>query len=62
MEATVLALVAVLLLDLAVAFASVILQLQPDSPPEETLAEAEFVNAKNTERKSLLDNKLLRSS
>lgn len=44
MEAAVLALVAVLLLDLAVALASVVLQLQPDGPPEKTLAKAEFVN------------------
>lgn len=40
-EAAVLALVAVLLLDLAVALALVVLQLQPDGPPEEALAEAE---------------------
>lgn len=57
-EAAVLALVAILLLDLAVALASVVLQLQPDGPPEETLAEAEFVNVKNIVRKSILDNKL----
>lgn len=42
-EAAVLALVAVLLLDLAVALASVVLQLQPNGPPEKTLAKAEFV-------------------
>lgn len=45
MEAAVLALVAVLLLDLAVALTLVVLQLQPDGPPEEALAEAEFGNA-----------------
>lgn len=41
-EAAVLALVAVLLLDFAVALTLVVLQLQPDGPPEEALAEAEF--------------------
>lgn len=37
MESAVLALVAILLLDFAVAFTLIVLQLQPDGPSEETL-------------------------
>lgn len=40
-ESAVLALVAVLLLDLAVTFTLVVLQLESDGPPEETLVETE---------------------
>lgn len=47
METAVLALVAVLLLDVAVALTSVVLQLQANGPPEKTLAKAECVNIKN---------------
>lgn len=43
-EAAVLALVAVLLLDFAVAFTLVVLQLQPDGPPEETLVETRITH------------------
>lgn len=39
LEAAVLALVAVLFLDLAAALALVVLQLQTDGPPEKTLKE-----------------------
>lgn len=42
MKSAVLALVAVLLLDFAVAFTLIVLQLQPDGPPEETLFETQF--------------------
>lgn len=41
-ESAVLALVAVLLLDFAVVFTLIILQLQPDGPSEETLVETEW--------------------
>ena len=44
LEAAVLALVAVLLLDLAAALALVVLQLQTDGPPEKTLEERDGTN------------------
>lgn len=47
MEAAVLALVTVFLLDLALALTSVVLELQPNGPPEKTLVKAEFVSLKN---------------
>lgn len=44
-EAAVLALVAVLLLDFAVAFTLIVLQLQPDGPPEETLVKTQHMRS-----------------